>query len=102
MLVLALIDEVSRKIYIDFLVFSGLSRCFHDDLVGGGVDVLEIILLMQRVFFLYVDMEVFLRPDHVLSETICMLGVCVLFSNIYPKIESMAKNGLTYAISLVK
>ena len=61
MLVLSLIDEVSRKIYIDFLVFSGLSCSFHDDLVGGGLDVLEIILLMQRVFFLYVDMEVFLR-----------------------------------------
>ena len=58
MLVLSLLYEVSRKIYIDF-VFSGLSCCFHDDLVGGGVDVMEIILLMQRVFFLYVDMEAF-------------------------------------------
>ena len=30
--------------------------------------------------------------DHILSETICLLCYCVLFSNMYPKIKFIAKN----------
>ena len=30
--------------------------------------------------------------DHILSGTMCLFCFCVLCSNIYPKIEFMAKN----------
>ena len=38
---------------------------------------------------------------HILSETICVFCFCALFLNMYPKIKSTTKIGLTYAISIV-
>ena len=57
MLVLSVVDEEDSpektkksalifQINADFFVFSGLSCSFHDDLVGGRVDVLEVVLLV--------------------------------------------------------
>ena len=38
--------------------------------------------------------------DKILSETICRFCSCALFSNIYCKINFIAKMALTYAISI--
>ena len=40
----------------------------------------------------YFKGKYFVLIDHILSETICLLGFCVLFSNIYTKIKVTAKN----------
>ena len=61
MLVLSVVDEEGRKIDVDFFVVSGLSCGFHDDLVCGGVDVLEIVLLENGIFIFHFVMEVLCR-----------------------------------------
>ena len=40
----------------------------------------------------YFKWKYFVRIDHFLSETICLLCFCVLFSNIYSKIKVTTKN----------
>ena len=47
----------------------------------------------------YFKWKYFVLINSILSETIILsyLHFCVLFSNIYPKIKLMAKNGLAYA-----
>ena len=40
----------------------------------------------------YFKWKYFVLNDHILSETICLLCFCVLFSNMYPKIKFMAKH----------
>ena len=40
----------------------------------------------------YFKWKYFVLIDHILSETICLLCFCVLFSNIYTKIKVTAKN----------
>ena len=40
----------------------------------------------------YFKWKYFVLIDHILSETICLLCFCVLFSNIYIKIKVTAKN----------
>ena len=40
----------------------------------------------------YFKRRYFVLTDHILSETICLFGFCVLFSNMYPKIKFTAKN----------
>ena len=43
-------------------------------------------------FAFYFKWKYFVLIDHILSETIYLLCFCVLFSNMYPKIEFTAKN----------
>ena len=50
----------------------------------------------------YFKWKYFVLIDHILSETVCLLFFCVLFSNIYTKLKLRPKVGLTYAISIVK
>ena len=45
-------------------------------------------------------MKYFVLVDHILSEAICLICFCVLFSNIYPKIKFTGKQGQIYAISI--
>ena len=56
--ILPVVDEECREITVDFFIFSGLSGGFYDDLVRGGVVVLEVILLLNGIFFLHLDVEV--------------------------------------------
>ena len=51
----------------------------------------------------YFKWKYFVLVDHILSETICLLCFCVLFSNIYTKIKVTAKSwsGLCYFYSNV-
>ena len=50
----------------------------------------------------YFKWKYFVLIDHILSENICLFCFCVLFSNIYTKMNLRPKVGLTYAISVVK
>ena len=61
MLVLSVADEEGGEIDYDFFVFSGLSCGYHDDLVCGSVDLLEVVLLVNGIFILHLDMEVLCR-----------------------------------------
>ena len=56
--ILPMVGEVGWEIYVDFFVYSGLSGGFHDDLVRGRVDVLEVVLHVESVFILHLDMKV--------------------------------------------
>ena len=40
----------------------------------------------------YLKWKYFVLIDYILSETICLFGFCVLFSNMYPKIKFIAKS----------
>ena len=46
----------------------------------------------KDVFCLAFYFKYFVLVDHILSETICLLCFCVMFSNIYTKINVMAKS----------
>ena len=52
-----MVGEEGREINVDFFVLSGLSGGFFDDLERSGVDVLEVVLLVERVFILHLDMS---------------------------------------------
>ena len=43
------------------MLSSSSSRSLDDDLVGGGVDVLEVVLLVKWIFVLYFGVEVLYR-----------------------------------------
>ena len=50
----------------------------------------------------YLKRNYFVLIDHILSEIICLFCFCVLFSNMYPKLNLSPKIGLSCAISIVK
>ena len=58
MVVLPIVDEEGWEITVNFYVFSVLLGGFYDDTVRGGADVLEVVLLVERVFILHLDVEV--------------------------------------------
>ena len=50
---------------------------------------------LEMKFSVYLNRRVFVMViliGHIISDTICILCFCVLFSNIYPKIKFRPKN----------